>query len=215
MLAAVLLSLIGSRLDLPGVTDAINSSQAAGSMTLTGYWYWIVCMTVFRFLMLRWIWRLGMWVSLLVCVARLKLRLVPTHPDGAAGLGYLELVQTHFAPLVVAISAIESASFAEEIIAGTMTFEAVYQALAIILLLDVVLFLGPLCIFSPKLWACRVKGMSDYMEFAARYVNGFDRKWLGSQTPVPESPCWVHRTCSPWLTWPIVLISCAPCAGSR
>jgi len=65
-----------------------------------------------------------------------------------------------------------------------MTFEAVYLVIALILVLDAVLFLGPLFVFAPKLWACRVKGLSDYMEFAARYVHGFDRKWLGDD-PAP------------------------------
>jgi hypothetical protein len=68
-----------------------------------------------------------------------------------------------------------------------MTFEAVYPALALVLVLDAALFLGPLFIFASKLWACRVKGLSDYMEFAARYVNGFDRKWLGADAS-PEEP---------------------------
>jgi len=54
------------------------------------------------------------------------------------------------------------------------------------LMLVAVLFLGPLFIFAPKLWACRVKGLTDYMEFATHYVNGFDRKWLGKDEPPEE-----------------------------
>lgn len=50
------------------------------------------------------------------------------------------------------------------------------------LVVDAMLFLGPLFIFFPKLWASRMKGLSDYMEFAARYVNDFDRKCLGTAT---------------------------------
>jgi hypothetical protein len=186
LLVAVLLSLIGPQLQLPGTTAAYDTSRAAGEMALTGQWYWIVCMTVFRFLMLRWLWRLGLWWYFLWRVAKLELHLVPTHPDGVAGLGYLEVVHIHFTPLVLAISALQSALFAEEISAGTMTFEAIYPALALILIVDAALFLGPLFIFAPKLWACRVKGLSDYMEFAAHYVSGFDRKWLGADTAPGE-----------------------------
>jgi hypothetical protein len=43
-----------------------------------------------------------------------------------------------------------------------------------------------LFIFTPKLWACRVKGLSDYMQFASSYVSGFDRKWLGAQSAPAE-----------------------------
>jgi hypothetical protein len=38
------------------------------------------------------------------------------------------------------------------------------------LVVDAALFLGPF-IFFPKLWASWMKGLSDYMGFAARYVN--------------------------------------------
>ena len=49
------------------------------------------------------------------------------------------------------------------------------------------LFLGPLRIFSRKLWNCKVKGLSDYSALAVRYVNEFDRKWLGAD-PAPGEP---------------------------
>ena len=186
-LAAVLWSLLGAHVPLAGVTAVYDASRFTTGVTLAGRWYWIVCLPLFRLLILRWIWRLGLWTFFLWRVARLELHLVPTHPDGAAGLGYLEIVHTHFTPLVLAISAIQSASYAEEISSGRMTFEAIYPALALLLIVDAALFLGPLFIFTPKLWACRVKGLSDYMEFAARYVSGFDRKWLGADNP-PEEP---------------------------
>lgn len=47
-----------------------------------------------------------------------------------------------------------------------------------ILIVDALLFLGPLFIFAWKLWVCRVKGADEYMTFASYYVNDFDRKWL-------------------------------------
>jgi hypothetical protein len=187
LLAAVLLPLIGPQLHLVGGTAIFDPGRAVAEGALAGRWYWFVCLPIFRFLMLRWLWRLGLWGYFLLRVARLDLHLVPTHPDGVAGLGYLEIVQTHFSPLVLAISALHSASFAEELIAGTMTFEAVYPAFTLILVLDAVLFLGSPFIFSAKLWACRVKGLSDYMEFAAHYVNDFDRKWLGADV-APREP---------------------------
>jgi hypothetical protein len=179
LLVAVLLSLLGAHLGLRGVTATYDRASAAGGMTLTGQWYWAVCLTLFRFLLLRWLWRLALWCHFLWRVSRLPLRLVPTHPDGAGGLGYLEVVHAEFLPLVLAISVVQSASFAEEMAAGAMTFEAILPSLALILVVDALLFLGPLGIFGPKLWACRVKGLSDYMAFAAHYVNAFDRKWLG------------------------------------
>jgi hypothetical protein len=68
-----------------------------------------------------------------------------------------------------------------------MTIDAIYPGVAFVLLVDAVLFLGPLLIFSRKLWKCKVTGMSDYSALAERYVNEFDRKWLGAD-PAPGEP---------------------------
>jgi hypothetical protein len=165
---------------LSGLTGGSNPS-AVGETTWTSQWYWMACMTLFRFLLLRWIWRLAQWCFFLWRVSRLELRLVPTHPDRAGGLGFLELVHTEFIPLVLAISAAQSASLAQDIASGRMTFDAIYPGVAFVLLADAVLFVGPLYIFSLQLWRCKVRGMSDYSAFAERYVNEFDRKWLGAE----------------------------------
>jgi hypothetical protein len=190
LLAAVLLGSTtphGSFFDyLSGLAVGSNPS-AVGATTWTSQWYWMVCVTVYRFLLLRWLWRLALWCFFLWRVSRLELRLVPTHPDRAGGLGYLEVVHTEFTPLVLAISAVQSASLAQDIASGRMTFDAIYSGVAFVLLADAVLFLGPLYVFLRKLWACKVKGLSDYSALAERYVNAFDRKWLGAG-PAPGEP---------------------------
>jgi hypothetical protein len=78
---------------LSGLTGGSNPSTV-GEMSWISQWYWMVCMPLFRFLLLRWLWRLALWCVFLWRVSRLELRLVPTHPDRAGGLGYLELVHT-------------------------------------------------------------------------------------------------------------------------
>jgi hypothetical protein len=141
-------------------------------------WYWWVCLPLFRFLLVRWLWHIGRWTFFLWRLSRLRLHLVPTHPDGAAGIGFVEVVQAHFAPLVVAASLPLSASFAEGLVAGTMRGDDIYPAIALVLLADALLFLGPPFVFTPVLWASRVRGLAAYTEFAQRYVEAFDRKWI-------------------------------------
>ncbi|HSB26294.1 MAG TPA: hypothetical protein VLE19_00500 [Pyrinomonadaceae bacterium] len=184
LLLAVSTSTIAQHLHLPGLTTGSLSAQ--GDTPLYTSWYRIICLPLFRFLIFRWIWRLGLWWRFLWRLARLELHLVPTHPDLTAGLGGLSTVHLHFIPLVVAISMVNAASFAEEISTGVTAFDAIYPELAIILIIDAVLFLGPLSIFIPKLWACRMKGLGEYMTLAAHYVDNFDRKWL--RNDAPEEP---------------------------
>ena len=184
-LAAVVMSIFASYLPVHGNSVANETNQiTAGSVA--SYWYWIVCLPVFRFLIFRWAWKLFLWSLLLWRVAKLKLHLMPTHPDSTAGLGYLEVVHMHFTPLILAISALQAASFTEDISQGRMSLESVYPALTLILVADAVLFLGPLFIFTPKLWACQVKGSRDYSELAENYVSQFDRKWVNRNNSTDE-----------------------------
>jgi hypothetical protein len=190
LLAAALLALTMRNMnffDYVSGLDWRSNPRVLGETTWTSQWYWMVCIPLFRFLFMRWLWRLALWCFFLWRVSRLELRLVPTHPDRAGGLGFLELVHTEFIPLVLAISAAQSASLAQDIASGRMTFDAIYPGVAFVLLADAVLFVSPLYIFSLKLWRCKVKGMSDYSAFAERYVSEFDRKWLGAD-PGPGEP---------------------------
>jgi len=189
LLLAFALPLIGTVANLPGRTGNWASilAQAGGRLTMINGWYLLFCLPLFRFLMLRWLWHLGLWWYFLWRVEKLKLNLIPTHSDGTAGLGYLEVVQEHFIPLVLAISAIFSASFAEGIFSGTMAFETLYSLIPLVLLLIAVLFIGPLFMFSRKLWVCRSTGLSEYMAMASRYVHAFDSRWIRDEQASGES----------------------------
>ena len=182
-LLALLLSVLAPHLSYSGLTTGANPAFAEDQITMTGVWYQMVCLPLFRFFIFRWLLRLGLWWRFLWRLARLKLHLVPTHPDLAAGLGGLETVHTHFIPLVIAISIVNAASFAEEISVGVTAFEAIYPEVAVILFADALLFLGPLFIFTWKLWVCRVNTGGEYRAFAAHYVADFDRKWLRTDKP--------------------------------
>ena len=181
--------LIEPALNMPGGTGnwATILTHAGGKLTLTNGFYLMFCLPLFRFLMFRWVWRLGLWWYFLLRLERVKLQLVPTHSDGAGGLGYLEVVQEHFAPLALAISAVFSASFAEGFFLKTTAFEALYTLVPAILLLVAVLFIGPIFLFFPKLWVCRSTGLDEYMAMASRYVHAFDRRWIRDEAASGES----------------------------
>jgi hypothetical protein len=145
--------------------------------------YLRVGLLVFHFLLFRATWRLALWGWFLWRVSRLDLQLIPGHPDRAGGLGPLEGVHERFTPMVAALSVLECASLAESISTGTLEVTAVYPTLALLLLLDGVLFLGPMLVFTDKLWAARTKGVGLYMRLAARYVREFEAKWFDGVAP--------------------------------
>lgn len=187
LLIALLVSVNARYLPIPGATAAVGPGQVLGlaAAPLTS-WFWFGCLILFRFLMVRWMWRIGLWTYTLRRISRLKLHLVPTHPDGVGGLGYLEVVQTHFGPIVLAISTLQSSAIAEELASGLTTFDAIAPAVVSVLAVDAVLIVGPLLFFVGPLYACKVKGLRDYMELGAEYVTEFERKWVGTATTRTE-----------------------------
>jgi hypothetical protein len=176
-LGALAMLLAGSHLHLHG-SSATLGGEGASVSTLAGLWYGIVCLTVVRFALLRWLWRMMLWCRFLWRLSRLDLHLVPTHPDRQGGLGYLQVVHSQFMPVVAAISAIQAAGLAEEIARGTTPLEAVGPAIVLLAAVTAGLFLGPLLILAPRLRAARLAGLESYMELGSAYVNAFETKWI-------------------------------------
>ena len=165
--------------DVAGLgATALRREGAVWIGGLSAQWYWFVCLPVFRFLLLRWAWRLALWSLFLLRVARLDLHLVPIHPDRTAGLGYLTVVHGNFALLVAAVSAVISASLAEDIMLTGARPESYYDTILFALLAYAAIFVGPLFVFAPKLRLARARGLAEYMDLAASYVNAFQAKWL-------------------------------------
>ena len=182
LVAAILLEITGARLQTYGATSANDPTRSA----LAALMYFHVGLTLFRFLLFRWAWKLVLWSWFLWRVSRLDLHLIPGHPDRAGGLGPLEGVHERFTPLVVALSVLECASLAESISTGALAATAVYPTLALLLLVDGAWFLARLLVFTDKLWTGRTKGVGKYNALAARYVTEFEAKWTDGGIPPTE-----------------------------
>jgi hypothetical protein len=77
-------------------------SDTGDSLTWAGIWLLAVCIPLFQFLTLRWLWRLFLWFQFLNRVRHLDLQLFPPHPDQAAGLGFVGEGQRFFGILLFA-----------------------------------------------------------------------------------------------------------------
>jgi hypothetical protein len=186
LVATVILPFLGPAAPTFGITKVYDPLHAVAGWSLAAWWWWYACVPLARFLVLRWFVRFVLWAWFLWRVSRLDLNLLPDHPDRAGGLGGLETVHRYFAPLILALASIESASLAEEIVARKMVFAEIPLILAIILTLVIGVFLGPLTLFLPKLTAARLRGIRRHNHFAARYVQEFEAKWLDTDRPLPE-----------------------------
>jgi hypothetical protein len=146
--------------------------------SLAGWWAICVSMPLFQFLLLRWYFRLFVWARFLWQVSRIRLRLVPMHPDGAAGLEFLTLVTRAYAPVLLSQGAVLAGLMANRIFYANASLLDFKVELFGTVGLMVLAILGPQLAFTPQLLAAQRAAIDDYGALAERYARDFDRKWL-------------------------------------
>ncbi|MFA6102032.1 MAG: hypothetical protein WC721_07600 [Victivallaceae bacterium] len=164
-----------------------TSSGGAAALSPAGMWFAYVSLPVFQFLLIRWYFRLVIWMRFLRQVSRIELRLIPTHPDRVGGLGFLANTVYAFAPLALAHGALLAGMFANRIFyTGAKLADFKMETASLIIFLFCVV-IGPLLMFAPQLAQAKRKGIREYGTLAQRYVREFDNKWLRGGAPADES----------------------------
>lgn len=147
-------------------------------LNLAGYWLVLIGVPFFQFLLIRWYFRLFIWLRFLWQVSRIKLDLLPTHPDRIGGLGFLPNITYAFSMLAMAHGCILAAFIANRIFyTGAKLLDFKYEVLILLIYLFIILVL-PLFVFSAQLAAAKREGLREYGELAQRYVRAYDKKWL-------------------------------------
>ena len=155
-------------------------------LSLSGMWFGYVSLPIYQFLLMRWYFRIFIWIRFLWEVSRIELSLVPTHPDRVGGLGFLANTVYAFTPLAVAHGAVVAGLIANRIfyLGAALPDFKVEIAVIVVFLLCVVL--GPLLVFAPQLAQAKRTGNREYGTLAQRYVREFDAKWLRGGAPADE-----------------------------
>lgn len=133
---------------------------------------------LFLFLVLRWLFRFAVWTGLLYGISRMRLHLTPLHPDRSAGLGFLSLYPTVFSGFALALSCTMASFMVREMSLVHHEPQTVWIAMGGWLAFLVVLFVGPLAVFSAPLWAAREQALLDYGRLANQHHLAFDRRWV-------------------------------------
>lgn len=189
ILAVVVVGSASLRLEFSGISSTWQFLSSPSGMTRTpaGWWYLVVSIPIFQFLLGRWLWRYLVWCWFLWRLSRFDLRLLPTHPDRAAGLAFVGMFQRKFCVLIVAFSSLLAAHFGQEILFGGASLQRYTNTIVGNVVLMLALFLGPLLVFSPKLWEVQRRGFLQYSTLANRYTQAFDRKWIEGEAPEGEA----------------------------
>lgn len=156
------------------------------SVSMAGLWYRFVAVPILQFFMLRWVWRVIIWTLLLRAVSRMHLNLVTSHPDRAAGLGFLGTAHVSIAIFPFALSCVLSGHVAFQVYFEGTPIES-YQTLFLIYLVAMELFcLGPQLVFVPLLSRTRREGLRRYGILAGTYNRAFEAKWMAGHPPQDE-----------------------------
>ncbi len=161
-------------------------SDAVVRLSPAGYWYGFVSRPLAQFIFIRWYFRLFIWARFLWQVSRLDLHLIPTHPDRAAGLGFVSVSIFATSLLSLAHGVLVSGLIANRIFyAGAKLMDFKLEVIAVVVIVMLVM-LGPLLVFSPHLMRAKREGQREYGKMASRYVAEFDQKWVRGGAPVDE-----------------------------
>jgi hypothetical protein len=169
------------------VVGWVTREGASGlKLSAAGWWYAFASIPIYQFLVYRWAWRLLVWLRFLWQVSRMNLRVIPTHPDLAGGLGFLAIGQASFASILFPVSAVVAAIEGEKMLLGQESFTSVRFALAAIAVVLALLPLLPLLLFSPILLKAKRLGQIDYGLLGQRYTYLFDERWIQQREPSRE-----------------------------
>jgi len=166
---------------LVGYVPRLTAGTTAGTTVQTTaleWWVAFLSLPLFRIVLLQWVWRWAVWAILMARTSLLDLDLEPAHPDLAGGLGFLEQAAISFLSLQVASGAVIAGRLAVKL-------QPVWGEIAGFTVITVAMVLGPLALFSPKLFRAKRRGELSYGELASRHSQLFGQRWFGPAAPEP------------------------------
>lgn len=149
--------------------------------SLAGWWHLLVSLPLLLVLILSLLWRVALWGRLLWSISRLDLHLVASHPDHAAGLGFVGHSTRAFSTAALALMTIVAGRVAHLILTGghLTTSGLLFNIGMVVLVLAIFIF--PLMTFAPVLLTTSQSTSLKYDALAEEVGAAFEAKWLGSR----------------------------------
>lgn len=143
-----------------------------------GWYYALVCLLLYQFLVGISLWKWVIAICFLFRLSRLDLQLVPTHPDHHGGLGFLGMSPAGIAPTIfVGCIAIGSTWRTEILMHEAHLLDFKIDAM-VLLAIVLVIAMGPLVFFVPRLVRLRRQGILQYGILGQIQSTEFHKKWI-------------------------------------
>ncbi|WP_236102397.1 hypothetical protein [Methylotetracoccus oryzae] len=187
----VILGLIVTLETLPLTLTDTHELAWAGSETdidglgFGGWWYLHVSRAIFLVLLLAWLWRVILLTTLFHRISKLDLQLVPTHPDGAGGLGFLERFPMAFSLVLLAISIVPASKWAHEVLYHGKDVHALQSGMIGLALVLLLVFASPYLVWVGTLARTRKQALLDYGALVGEHGRLVRRRWI-DKMPVED-----------------------------
>jgi hypothetical protein len=183
-LPELVLALLGFGLGASVLLGLVPISGVTPGATLTAaqIWYALTDVPLFQFLLWRSIWRWLIWVGVLFRLARIRLDLVPTHPDRCGGIRFLRLPSLGYcAALLFAASSVLCAEWGDRfsLYAGLSSFEPLLVVFGVV---GVLIAFGPLLLFTPQLARAKHVGLTEIGLIATQYGRDVGRSMVRAES---------------------------------
>jgi len=157
-------------------------------ITTAGWWYLVISLPILQMLLYRWLYTILLWIIFLRKVSRLNLHLSPLHPDGSAGLGFMQYTQLSFVPVAFAFSALTAGVMNNMIIFSGVSIVDYKMTIGSILVFVLLLFLLPLLQFVPILARVKRKYFLEYSLQAWPIARKFEEELKAFYLAEEERP---------------------------
>jgi hypothetical protein len=163
------------------------STGGAGGLGFGGWWLLYVSRPIFGALLVAWLWRLALVFVLLKRIARLDLSIVPTHPDGAGGLGFVKDLPKAFSLLAFATSAVVASRLAHDVIYHDLTLQSLKVVLTAFVVLVVAICVAPLLALAGPLAAAKRRALMEYGGLIGKHGRLVRQRWILGEAPADDS----------------------------
>jgi hypothetical protein len=166
----------------PRADELTWARESDGSLGFGGWWMAYVARPIFLALVIGWLWRLLIVVVAFARIGRLQLSLVPTHPDRAGGMGFVEPLPGSMLLVTFAVSFVIASSWAHDILFHDLTLESLKIPAAVFVVAWTVLLLLPLLALAPALLAAKRRALPAYSNLVEQHGRLVHRRWIDGET---------------------------------
>jgi len=154
------------------------SSAEGGGLGFGGWWFLYVSRPIFSVLLAAWLWRLALVFVLLKRIAGLDLSIVPTHPDGAGGLGFVKDMPKAFSLLAFATSAVVASRLAHDVMYHDVSLLSLKVVLGGFVAMVIAVCVAPLLALARPLAAAKRRALLEYGALVGTHGRLVRQRWI-------------------------------------